>query len=105
MSDKPPIPRQENRLPVALKALARTKGMKLRDVALSDISAAGCCIAIPAHYVEVDKTIIIQPDSLEGLEARVRWVRDGKAGLEFVQPLYAPVVEHLHKTNRAYAVF
>lgn len=105
MSDTPPIPRQENRLPVELKSCVRTGGMKIQDVALSNISAAGCCIAIAEHYVEVDRTIIIQPDSLEGLEARVRWVRDGKAGLEFARPLYPAVVEHLHKTNRAYAVF
>ncbi|QGN54351.1 PilZ domain-containing protein [Novosphingobium sp. Gsoil 351] len=105
MRDTPPVPRQEVRLPVDLKSRVRTRGMKIRDVALSDISAAGCCIAIASHYVEVGQNIIIQPDTLEGLQARVCWVGDHKAGLEFARPLYPAVVEHLHKTNRARLMF
>ena len=45
---------------------------------------------------------MLRPERMEGLCGTVRWVSGHEAGIEFDRPLYAPVVEHLH---RLYADF
>ena len=60
---------------------------------------------LPQGYpVDVGQKIVIQPGSIEGMVGTVVWAIDGRAGIAFANPLYGPIVEHLHRNNRALAV-
>ena len=39
--------------------------------------------------------MVIRPEGMEGLTGVVRWINGNQAGVEFDNPLYAPIVDHL----------
>lgn len=104
MSNAVPIPRKSKRLPLEMRVRMRPRSGRVEEVWLSDISEDGCCIAFKGYPVDVGQKILIQPGAIEGLVGTVIWAIDGRAGIAFAQPLYGPVVEHLHRNNRAMAV-
>ena len=60
-----------------------------------DLSVAGCMIDTCALAIRPRQRILIQLPSLAYSAARVLWVEEKLAGLEFEQPLYGPVLDHL----------
>ncbi|MND00939.1 hypothetical protein D3C83_197310 [compost metagenome] len=44
---------------------------------------------------------MIRPEGLEGLTGTVRWILGERAGVEFDQPIYGPVADHLAERHRA----
>jgi hypothetical protein len=88
-------PRQSERKPVKLAAQCRTRS-GLRDKGLiSDISAEGCCVSTDSLFFRVGTRVVIRPEGMEGLSGIVRWISGDKAGVEFDNPLYGPVIDHL----------
>ena len=88
MEQEPISERRESREQVFVKARCRTSKWHVGDAALSDISAKGCCIATRTALIP-GQTIDIRYGSNKGLPAKVRWVRDLRAGVEFDVPLNA----------------
>lgn len=92
-----PDPRRSERLALAMPARCRTLGGFADDVVIRDIAPHGCRIVSHALAVRPGAKVVLRPTGLEGLCATVCWVRGHEAGVEFDQPLYLPVVEHLHR--------
>lgn len=98
MSDRLAYLRRSERLPVVLPARCRSRNGFLDKVVITDISREGCRFHSFAITVKEGDLVVIRPEGLEGLCGKVRWVKGHRAGVEFDQPLYGPVVEHLHRT-------
>lgn len=62
---------------------------------LSDISTHGCCVRTRSLYLTIGMRVMIKPDGIEAISGVVRWIADRQAGVEFDNPLYGPVVDHL----------
>lgn len=97
MSEQTAEMRQARRLTLALPARCRTLNGFAEDVVIRDISARGCRVISHSLAVRTTAKVVIRPTGMEGLCGTVRWVRGCEAGIEFDQPLYEPVVEHLHR--------
>ena len=95
------IPRNEQRQLVELPANCRTQSGLRGSGRISDISAQGCCIATNGLFVRVGLKVVIRPEGLEGLTGTVRWINGERAGIEFDNPLYEPVVDHLARIHAA----
>ena len=94
--------RRSERIQVTLPARCRAHRSLNADVVLSDLTAEGCCIFTKNIFLRVGERVVIRPESLEGLPAIVRWVYRHQAGVEFEQPLYGPVAEHLQQRYVAF---
>ena len=94
--------RRSERISVTLPARCRTHRNLHADVVLSDITAEGCSIFTKNIFLRVGERVVIRPESLEGLPAIVRWAYRNRAGVEFEQPLYGPVAEHLQQRYVAF---
>lgn len=91
--------RRSPRLKLVLPARCRSRSGFLDRVVISDISEGGCRIDSLALVLRPGDLVVIRPDGLEGLGGVIRWVKGHSAGIAFDRPLYAPVVDHLHRTN------
>ena len=94
--------RRSERIPVTLPARCRAHRSLSAAVVLSDITVEGCCILTENIFLRVGERVVIRPETLEGLPAIVRWVFRNQAGVEFEQPLYGPVAEHLQQKYFAF---
>lgn len=94
--------RRSERRALVLPARCRTLNGFVDNVVIRDLSPEGCRIMSFALSVRVGANVVIRPKGLESLCGTVRWVSGHDAGIEFERPLYAPVVDHLH---RQYAQF
>lgn len=56
-------------------------------VDLADVSTHGCNIRGEAAWLRAGAFVSIALGDESPLRAIVRWVRDGKAGMEFIQPV------------------
>lgn len=90
--------RCSERLPLVLPARCRSKSGFLDRVVMVNLSPEGCRIESRALTVHTGDLVVIRPEGLEGLCGDVRWISGHAAGIRFDTPLYAPVVEHLHRT-------
>ena len=99
MSDNVRAMRRSERFSIILPARCRSRTGFVDRVVITDISSGGCCIESCALTVKKGDLVVIQPEGLEGLCGRVRWIDRQMAGIEFAQPLYGPVVEHLRRTH------
>lgn len=97
MSDQTADVRRSRRLTLAMPARCRTLNGFGNDVVIRDISAHGCRIVAHGLGVRAGAKVVVRPVGLEGQCCTVRWVKGNEAGLEFDQPLYQPVVDHLHR--------
>ena len=89
--------RRSQRLQMAMPARCRTLGGFIDDLVIRDLSAHGCRVFSHALTLRPKGKVVVRPQGIEGLCGTVRWVRGHEAGIEFDQPLYQPVVEHLHQ--------
>ncbi len=46
-------------------------------------------------FFRVGTRVVIRPEGMEGLTGVVRWIEGERAGVEFDNPIYGPVLEHL----------
>ena len=91
--------RKAMRQPLTLAAKCRTTSGMSDDAYLSDLSAHGCCITTRGLLFRLGSRVTIKPQGLEGISGVIRWIAGNRAGVEFEQPLYGPVVEHLTVTH------
>lgn len=88
-------PRRADRKPVVLSAQCRTQSGLRDQGSISDISPEGCCVTTNSLFFRVGTRVVIRPEGMEGLTGTVRWIAGERAGVEFDNPIYAPVVDHL----------
>ena len=69
-------------------------------VNIHDISPQGCRVEVPVR-VKPDDTIWISLPGLETIQARVCWVKDWAAGVEFERPLHQAVFEMVEQRMRS----
>ena len=90
--------RRSNRLQLVLPARCRSRSGFVDQVVISDLSEHGCRIDSMGLIMRVGDMVVVRPEGIEGLTGVIRWIKGHSAGIEFDRPLYAPVVEHLHRT-------
>lgn len=91
--------RRSERLDVILPARCRSRTGFLDRGTISNLSAEGCRFESFALTLHAGDLVVINPEGIEGLCGRVRWVKGHSAGIEFERPLYTPVFEHLHRRH------
>lgn len=89
--------RRESRLfinaPGTYRAIGADSSGKTHAMFFSQISASGCRIAEEGCALEPGDRIEIALGPVDEVTATVRWARDNLAGVEFDEPLDAPIVE------------
>ena len=87
--------RKSPRKPVTLTVGCRTQGGMRETCTLLDISTHGCCLMTATLHLSVGMRVSLKPEGLAGLLGSVRWITGNHAGIEFDEPLYLPVAEHI----------
>lgn len=81
----------------SIKAMLRSHQGCVNEVQLLDLSVAGCLIENHALRIKADDRILLKMGELSYRPARVLWIEEDRAGLEFEAPLYLPVISHLKR--------
>lgn len=66
---------------------------------LVDISIFGCSMQIEAGLFRPGDVVWMKMDDLQHWRGAVRWVRDNTVGVEFHQPFYPAVLDHIVQSN------
>jgi hypothetical protein len=82
-----PDRRRELRVPAGYQAILEFSEGDSNKVSLADISTHGCCVRSEAEGMRIGRFVSIGIDDGQMLQAVVRWVRDGAAGMEFLRPI------------------
>ena len=88
------MPRRADRVSVTIEAGIRRSGIHPFRVSAFDLSPVGCKI----EFVErpsVGERAWVKFDSLEAIEAEVRWVDGHVGGVHFARPIYDAVYRKL----------
>lgn len=81
--------RRASRTLVEIEALvASVRGQSSR-MGIGDISAHGCSLSSDADWLRIGGFLSISAGTRPPLEGVIRWLRDGKAGVEFLRPVPA----------------
>ncbi len=80
---------------VVLPAKCRSRTGFVNHVIITNLSAQGCRIESHSLTLGADDLVTLRPEGLEGLIGVIRWRRNHHAGVQFINPLYEPVVDHL----------
>jgi hypothetical protein len=83
------------RLTVLLHGRCHKSSWKVFDVELDNISEGGCCIVGGADRFRQGQSLSLRFANLRNIDADVRWIREGKVGLEFRSALKRRVIEDL----------
>jgi hypothetical protein len=84
--------RKFDRDDAAIAAACRVRGIAYR-ARLSEVSSVGCCAEMAPEVALPGERVLLQLGRLLVLPAVVRWVGDdGKAGLEFANPLHGAML-------------
>ena len=65
------------------------------DVPLQDLSETGCRFYDRHGSLQKDTQILLKIAGMGPFAATVRWNREQYVGVEFDQPIYGPVLEHI----------
>lgn len=91
--------RNGERFGVVLPARCRTRsGFHDRGV-ISDLSTGGCRFESTGLLLSPGDPVVVRPQGMEGICGYVRWIEGRALGIAFDEPLYGPVVEHLHRQH------
>lgn len=93
-SDKPGGRRRSRRVSVAGEMALRRSGGFSFQVQLGDVSATGCKVEL-IELVDIRERVIARFPGLEPLGARVAWVDEHSAGIEFERAIYPAVFDLL----------
>lgn len=94
-------PRRGDRKSVVLAAQCRTQSGLRDGGSISDISSTGCCVTTTSLFFRVGARVVIRPEGIEGLSGVIRWIDGDRAGIEFDNPIYEPVVDHIAAIHSA----
>ncbi|AKM08792.1 PilZ domain-containing protein [Croceicoccus naphthovorans] len=79
--------RQHIRVPIGLSAICRYGSGFEAAITIADLSEAGCRILQAPTSMLRGEVIVISFSDYEYIEAKVRWLRDGEAGVQFLRPI------------------
>ena len=82
-----PAVRTEDRLPIAAGAMLVTRQTELQPITIADFSRHGCCLEGDCSALRPGQFISIKIGRIERLDTIVRWVDEGRAGVEFTRAL------------------
>ena len=91
--------RRAERVPLKAHVDFRRSGDHAYSINILDISPEGCRIDLPERVIP-EEVIWIALPGIESLQARVCWVKDWVAGVEFVRPLHPAVFEMIASRMR-----
>ena len=86
--------RKSERVSLTAMVKLRRRGRHSFMVKVFDLSPEGCKLEFQERP-QLQETVWLKFDRLEGLEARVCWIEGLFAGVEFIRPIYKPVFEHI----------
>lgn len=81
-----------------LPARLRRSNGSATDIAVLDVSLAGCLIERHALSLAVDDRVLLRLADLSFMPATVIWVEEQDAGLVFETELYEPVLDLLKRS-------
>lgn len=87
-------PRKSPRVSIAAMVKLRRRGHHNFTVTVFDLSLEGCKLEF-MERPQLDETVWVKFEGLEGLEATVCWVEENVAGVEFVRPIHSAVFDLL----------
>lgn len=90
--------RSARRFVIRSKGRLRTGSGQAIDVVLHDISQTGCKLRDSSAALREGMAVRLWIGSVGPFDAAVQWRSATEAGLEFSQPLYEPVFDHLCAT-------
>ena len=79
---------------IAVLAVCRTTSTRQKAV-ISDLSPDGCCVVRSSLLLRVGQIITIQIGDMASFAGEVRWCDKGRAGVQFTQTIYQPIVDHI----------
>ncbi len=85
--DLRPNRRKEARYSAWIDAILESSHGDKAEVQLSEISLHGCRAKSDDAWLRTGSFVSIDIDGAQTLQAIVRWVRDGYAGMEFLRPV------------------
>jgi hypothetical protein len=91
--------RRGKRLEVDAKATVGASLSERIEGHLTDLSELGCSFAAPAGAFGVGDTVWLRLDPIQPWRGIVRWVKDGRVGVEFIRPLTLAVFDHLAEAS------
>jgi hypothetical protein len=93
--------RTHKRFAVCSPARLRGKGKRGEQGLLIELSLEGGRLSnLPVQAFTLDQQVTLRIDGAEPLEARIRWLSDGIAGLRFPRPLQAHTLDRLVRLCR-----
>lgn len=93
--------RAHKRFAVCSPARLRGRGKRGERGLLIELSLEGGRLSnLPAQAFTLDQQVTLRIDGAEPLEARIRWLSDGIAGLRFLRPLQAQTLDRLVRLCR-----
>lgn len=87
--------RSDRRGSVTMSGAIRHNVTCRSGVSINDLSARGCRILTDDEGIAVGTSVYVRLDKLAPLRATARWRNGDQVGLEFDQPLYVAVLDHL----------
>lgn len=91
-----PWPRASTRLELSAAISLRSPRFSSHPSLLSNLSRHGCCLDL-THRVTAGDKLWVKLPGLAAIETIVIWEDEFIAGVEFVQPLHAAVMDMLSK--------
>lgn len=90
--------RHGKRHEISVPGRYRTGAGVAKDVDILDISESGCRFFDRFGRLGVGTTLSLRIGTIGPIVATVRWCRDHVVGVQFENPLYGPVFEHIRAT-------
>jgi PilZ domain len=99
-----PVRRREDRLAVDAKAKVCTSMRGGVEGRLTDLSTFGCSFLDSSGLLKPGDEVWLRMETLEPWKGVIRWVKEGRVGIEFDRPFYPAIVTHLVALHRPVVV-
>ena len=83
-----------------MHAECRYRSRKIGNIEVYDLSAGGCVLDQRGWKIDEGERVLIKLPGLDFMPTKVIWLWQNKAGLQFEQPLYGAVLEHLERISQ-----
>ncbi|WP_390548128.1 PilZ domain-containing protein [Qipengyuania sp. MTN3-11] len=70
-----------------------------REVTIFDLSEKGCCFRDDANRLALGDHIAVKIGPIGPIQANVRWRKHPHVGVQFVNPLYPSVLDHIRASH------
>lgn len=86
--------RTSDRVKLTLQGGVRKSGCNRVPATITSLSSFGCSLEGVIN-LRVDQTVWVRMAGLEGQAAKIRWTAPGVAGLSFIDPIHAAVLNSI----------